>query len=932
MNTKLSLILVAILLILISGCSSTLPMIGSISDRNFSLQTPEAVPIGRNDVISAYQRYLDVSNGNAMQIFAERRIADLHLETGEFEVLPDDSWRQTKGQQKIQNAVNRYRYYLKKYPNRPENDQIWYQLAHAYSVTGDADNQLKALTWLVNTYPNSQYTVEAIFRLGEGFFFKKQYSVAAKWYQKLLMSTNDPLYLERALYKLSWSHYKKGQYKVAINNSIELIDRQFEQGKLTEIGYSDTVTLTEKNLFEDLINIVILSFSNIEGKYTIDKYFSMVGHRGYEPLLYKKLAQFYYNKDRFIDAANTYMTFTKTNSLNYLAVDFHLAALKIYKKNGLKQFILNNKSQFISNFGVSTPFWNRLNKEQSNVVASQLKIHITDLAKHSHSMAQKTKMSLYYKNAVKWYREYIRSFPHGSDTANNNFLLSEILFEGKMFDQAIIEYVKTAYDYPAHVRSAESGYAAILAYKELKKQISQNEWSTTKVSAVNNSLKFLNTFTEDRHVSAVMARTTEQLYSLKDYYRAAALAKRLLDNSRVNNGDYRLSARTILSHSQFELALYPEAEKSYLITLSQLGNKHDEYADLVYRLAETIYRQAEKLRDKKKFRKAAYQFLRVGKTLPESDIRIQSEYDAAAMFIHVQDWNRAAVILEHFREAYPNNKKLKQGVVEKLALIYSKTGQGHKAANELLTLAKKGKRAFKKKMIWKAAEMYQLANMNKEAVGLYKKYINQYPYPLETSMDAREIIADYYIANDNSKKNKYWLRKMIKADKNGGSHRTLRTNYLAATATLKLAQPKNKQYHRAKLTLPLKSSLKLKKRLMKKSIKAYERAMKYKISSIYTQATYEIAEVYSEFASSMMNSQRPKGLNEDQLEEYDLMMEEQSFPFEEKAIEIHLANTERTLSGVYDDGVKNSFKALEKLFPIRYLKPEKVEPYIESLY
>jgi len=67
------------------------------------------------------------------------------------------------------------------------------------------------------------------------------------------------------------------------------------------------------------------------------------------------------------------------------------------------------------------------------------------------------------------------------------------------------------------------------------------------------------------------------------------------------------------------------------------------------------------------------------------------------------------------------------------------------------------------------------------------------------------------------------------------------------------------------------------------------------------------------------------------LEQYNVLLEEQAYPFEEKAIEIHEINTRRVNKGIYDQWVKNSFAALSKLRPVRYAKNEKGEGVIRAL-
>ena len=53
------------------------------------------------------------------------------------------------------------------------------------------------------------------------------------------------------------------------------------------------------------------------------------------------------------------------------------------------------------------------------------------------------------------------------------------------------------------------------------------------------------------------------------------------------------------------------------------------------------------------------------------------------------------------------------------------------------------------------------------------------------------------------------------------------------------------------------------------------------------------------------------------------MLEEQAFPFEEKAIELFEANARRAADGVYDEWVRRSFDALATLKPARYAKAER---------
>ena len=131
-----------------------------------------------------------------------------------------------------------------------------------------------------------------------------------------------------------------------------------------------------------------------------------------------------------------------------------------------------------------------------------------------------------------------------------------------------------------------------------------------------------------------------------------------------------------------------------------------------------------------------------------------------------------------------------------------------------------------------------------------------------------------------------------------------------------------------RLTLPLKKSIEAKKAAMQKALAAYAAADSYAIAEVSTSATFEMAELYRHLATDLIKSERPKTLAGEELEQYDLLLEEQAFPFEEKAIDIHLVNAARAADGLYDESVRASFAALAALKPARFGKVEEGEDLV----
>ena len=186
-------------------------------------------------------------------------------------------------------------------------------------------------------------------------------------------------------------------------------------------------------------------------------------------------------------------------------------------------------------------------------------------------------------------------------------------------------------------------------------------------------------------------------------------------------------------------------------------------------------------------------------------------------------------------------------------------------------------------------------------------------------------IIEIYKRSGNTRKYNAWLEKIVSAEAKGGSQRTARTKYLAVSAAYLLAEPEYQAFNKIRLTIPLKNSLKRKKKSMKAALATYEKIAGYQVSEYTTAASYRIAEIYNQFSKDLMKSQRPKGLKADELEQYVVLLEEQAYPFEEKSIKIHQANAARTAQGIYDQWVKKSFEVLQKFRPNQYQKPERSE-------
>jgi len=914
------------------------PTIKSLEGRVIPVERSASIEGGRQKAIIGYQAFLGTAPDHALRPEAMRRLGDLQMEDADEQQLADPAIQPkarggTSSEAEYRDAIEWYQGLLRAYPNRAGNDRVMYQLAKAYEQSGDRKQTLRTLDRLVAAYPGSVYRDEAQFRRGELLFALKSYEASQQAYESIVRQGEATPYYERALYMRGWSLFKQQRYDPALRSFFSVLDRKLI-GRVDAASSGDLAVLSraDRELVDDTFRVVSLSLSNLHGAGSIPEYFTTAGRRDYEFLVYRRLGDLYFKQERIKDAADTYSAFGRRYPTHPQAPALQARVIEAYQQAGFATLALEAKKEFAVRYGIHSDFRRASSAAAYARVLPLLKTNLEDLAHYYHAAAQKTKTAGDYQEAARWYHAFLEAFPSDPQAPAMNFLLAEMLFESRQYDVAVTEYEKTAYDYPRHAKSADAGYAALLAYAAQAKRLGVADKPAWEQRALDSALRFADANPADARAPAVLTNAAERLYALHAPARAATVAQRVLALKPAPAPALRRTAWTVLAHTEFEKGAFDRAENAYQQALNLTPADTAGRGALVERLAASVYKQGEQDRSAGRLREAAEHFLRVGQVAPASTIRANAEYDAAAAYLALKDWPDAIRLLENFRRAYPGHP-LQADVSGKLAVAYLEHGQWSNAAGEFAALAANpGKDAgVRREALWQAAELYEKAGDDRRALGAYDRYVGQFPRPLEPAVEARSRLARLSGKLGESRSQSIWLDRLVRAERDGGSERTDRTRYLAATAAMTLAEPYDAAYREVRLKEPLKKSLKIKKGKMQLALKAYDAAAGYGVAEVATAATYRIAEIYRDFGRALMASQRPRGLSADELEQYNVMLEEQAYPFEEKAIGLHEVNLQRIPGGVYDQWVRRSIEALGKLRPVRYAKAEKSEVVIDAI-
>jgi tetratricopeptide (TPR) repeat protein len=876
-----------------------------------------------------YRRFLERKAGdNNLRVEAMRRLGDLNVETDE--ALRGDVDASTMTMAELREAIKLYESLLASYPQYARADAVMYQLSRAYEAEGQSEKALLMLNRLVSEHPNSRWAAEAHFRRGEILFSNARYTDAERAYRAVVGFGPATSFYDQGLYKHGWALFKLARADESVTSFLMVLDRVLApQGK---VKARDQLSRPERELTDDAMHAIAITFLDTDGPESLDALLKTRGDPVYAHMLYNSLGDLYLEKERYQDAAKAFEAFAKRRPDDRYAPSLQARAIEAYQKGGFGSLVLTGKQAFVERYAFGSAFWANRVLADAPEVAEQLKSNLSDLAQYYHAQAQKTKKPEDYQAATRWYRQILASFPNDPSAPESRFLLADLLFESGHFGEAAQEYERTAYEYPQHAKSAQAGYAALLAYPKQEVLLTGDAKAKWHKQEIESELMFATSFPAHAEAGAVQTRAAEELFELKDFDRTIEVTQQVLARQPPVDAKRQRVASTLLAHSLFDRDRYAEAEAAYLRVQALLPPNDPERPAIVERIAASIYKQAESKQAAGNTEGAVSDYLRVVTLAPTSKVRANAEFDAATLLVNTGQWQRAIPVLEQFRQAHPGHA-LSGQVATKLAVGYQEVGRGGAAAAEFaLIAANVGESAdVRRSALWQSAELYQKAGDTTRAAQAYASYVTQFPTPLNAAMDARQHLADMAFAAKDYNTRSKWLDEIIRADAQAGAARTDRSRYLAAKALMINIEPAVLDFQSIKLVQPLAKSLKSKRASMDKVLSLYSRALDYQVAEVTTAATYGMGELYRQLAADVMASERPKKLDAEALEQYEVLLEEQAYPFEEKSIELHQANTKRASEGIYDESVQKSFAVLAKLMPARYAKGEIGEDYVPSL-
>ncbi len=938
----LRIILTGLLLLTLSPLAAKTPAsemtLKDLHERSYQMEKDARPDQALKRSTQGYQQFLDSPLGGAMRREALRRVADLMQQQ-----LEEDEDRMVSGEvtpeeeiifkdASYEKVIQHYNEAVSNYPDFPGNEHIYYQLARAYEANGEPKQAIWALEQLIKNHSDSDYINEAYFRAAELSFLTQKFPQATKYYSELVRLGMENQFYRVAMYKSGWALFKNKSYKESLDQFIELLDHMTLDASLDDmLAELPQYTIGEREMIKDSLRVMSIAVTHQEEPlpYLQNYLITLSEPRPYEFMIYQALGDMYHYQELYQDAAQVFAAFAQRFNLHPQAPFFQIMAIETYRKGRFTTLQDESIRDFSNNFGYQTGFWTvdkttRLKQQ----LEPYLRQYLSMLALRHHAALQKKPDEINKQQALHWYRTYLQSFTKDSEAAHINFLLAELLYETGDYKAAAVEYNKTAYDYGYHKESREAGYAAILAYDKQRAGLEGDALNVWRRQSLENALHFAKVFSDDERVPSIITKTAQDLFEVGAYDTAIKAASIILNLKGLTPQKER-SAQLVIGHSYFEQGDYLRSENAYHAALNSMDKNDKDYDGTYERIAAAIYKQAEHQQKSGNLQAAIREYQRLVIITPRSKIRETTEFDMATAHLQLKQWQSAIDILVSMRNS-AFGKKHAMDITQKLTVAYLETDQNQNAAAELETLALLAPSYdVQREAVWRAAELYEKEGNITATIKAFEDYVKRYPSPVDANIEARYKLAQLHQQQNNARLHIARLKDVIRHDAKALDQRTSRTKYLAGISSLALADIAYEEYKSIKLVEPIKKNLTRKKDQMQSVIKDYGKVSEYAIAELITNATFKIAEIYRDFSHALMTSERPKGLDDDELEMYDIMLEEQAFPFEEKAIELHEKNYHRINDGVFDQWVKNSLGKLGEIIPGRYDKSEKEVGYIE---
>ncbi len=436
-----------------------------------------------------------------------------------------------------------------------------------------------------------------------------------------------------------------------------------------------------------------------------------------------------------------------------------------------------------------------------------------------------------------------------------------------------------------------------LTTKQVKPQTDLSSAATLMLKACDNYIK-LNP--NNPKVTEVLILKASLYYNKKMFTKSREICKGIIKNHHKSHNI--VDAVRLIAQSFYQENRFTAAQEWYR-KLKDIAQKEGGQNEAQLRIAESIFRIAEKYEKEQKFNDAATQYNRIAMEFPKSSIADIATLNEGIAYEKLSQWQKAILTYQRLRKRYKESKLAPKSLFRH-ARCYEKIKQWEQAAHTYVLLVNEHPRSdLVSTSLNNAGFCFENINQFLEAAKTYEKLALLFP----NSEDAADILFKaselYGKINDwegVTRVNKEFSRRygsdkdrIVQVQCMIGVALFMQAKYDEAInqlnsavetfGTLDNPSTVNKYYSaKAQFTLGkichhfqneieliqpqevYKNLLAEKSEYLDKSIEAYSKVIAYKILEWTPKAIYQIGQSYEDFALGVFKQERPKKLSLDE--------------------------------------------------------------------
>lgn len=677
-------------------------------------------------------------------------------------------------------SLELYQQIIDNFPHSNLLDDAFYHKAFILEQLDQKDTALVIYQQVIDEFPDSKYVPDAMMRIGEYYFNPPINNIekAIEIYKQILYYKDSPKY-DEALYRLGWSYYRLDMYPEAVSYFTILAD-DVERSKELD----PTKKYTNPDLRDESIEYIGISFLDYGGAKGAAEYLEDIGGRTYGLQVLQKIGNVYLEeKEEYEKAIQAYQILLTMYPGSPQAPEIQNKIVTCYQYIEDDRMTYLSRNKLYMDYKPGSEWWKKIDdakalEEAYNRTERAIRENISLLIQRAE---EANDIDLYLQ-AVKDSRNYLKSFPADSNAAALHWNMAVILDSKlKQFDQAFDEYMKISDLYWETKYQKFAAENAIALAKEAATNVdSLAQYSRDASKTIENMESEIESTTEFKN--ALIHKSIE--LSVAD--------QRLMDayNNFIMLFPHDPKTAVILSnagalyynHNKFHEALkyfntlvkhFPESQDidyaKYTIMECYFGKRDFKSSEIVAkrlresaqsteisqkatrRLAESIFLNAETLKESNEHLKAGNEYVRVILEVPKAPFADLALFNGALEYDKAQEYRRAVETYDYIVERYPNSK-YRFDAMNNQAIDYGELGENRNAAISYEKLAVQHPDATQARdALYNSSVFYVRAEDWKSAIRVNKEYVRKYP----NSEDADELyfnIARYYLKLDEFEK------------------------------------------------------------------------------------------------------------------------------------------------------------------------------------